>query len=85
MKDVVAIHPDSEEELRLSGEYVHDEIGEIANAFREVLERINSSIRREKEFTQDVSHELRTPLMALSSSLDILETKITDPRLQEKV
>jgi signal transduction histidine kinase len=82
---VVAIHPDSEEELRLPGEYVHDEIGALANAFRDLLERINSSIQREKEFTQDVSHELRTPLMALSSSLDIIETKITDTRIQEKI
>jgi signal transduction histidine kinase len=43
------------------------------------------TLQREKEFTQDVSHELRTPLMALGSSLELLESKISDPSQLDKV
>ncbi len=38
-----------------------DEIHQMAGAFNEMLDQIEGSVAREKQFSNDVSHELRTP------------------------
>ncbi len=45
----------------------HDELGNLATAFNELLERMEKSFTRLKEFTSDAAHELRTPLTAIRS------------------
>ena len=45
----------------------HDELGNLATAFNELLERLEKSFSRLKEFTSDAAHELRTPLTAIRS------------------
>ena len=44
-----------------------DELGRLAQSFNELLERIEKSFNRLKQFTADASHELRTPLTAIQS------------------
>jgi len=44
-----------------------DELGKLALAFNEMLERIEKSFERLKRFTSDAAHELRTPLTAIRS------------------
>ncbi len=44
-----------------------DELGNLAKAFNELLERIEKSFTRLKQFTSDAAHELRTPLTAIRS------------------
>ncbi len=44
-----------------------DELGNLANAFNELLERLQKSFIRLKQFTSDAAHELRTPLTAIRS------------------
>jgi len=44
-----------------------DELGSLAKAFNEMLERIERSFERLKQFTSDAAHELRTPLTAIRS------------------
>lgn len=44
-----------------------DEMGNLANAFNELLERIHTAFERLKQFTSDAAHELRTPLTAIRS------------------
>ena len=39
-----------------------DELGELANTFDEMLNRLQSAFERQRQFTADASHELRTPL-----------------------
>ncbi len=39
-----------------------DEIYALANTFDDMLERLEQSFLREKQFTSDASHELRTPV-----------------------
>lgn len=44
-----------------------DELGNLAQAFNELLERLQKSFERLKQFTSDAAHELRTPLTAIRS------------------
>jgi heavy metal sensor kinase len=44
-----------------------DELARLATAFNELLDRVQNSFERLKQFTSDVSHELRTPLTAMRS------------------
>jgi len=44
-----------------------DELGRLAIAFNELLERVEKSFKQLKQFTADASHELRTPLTAMRS------------------
>jgi signal transduction histidine kinase len=43
-----------------------DELGELADTFDEMLNRIETVLSRQRQFTADASHELRTPLSILS-------------------
>src|SRR5207244_1390084 len=54
-----------------SGIEGRDEIALLGRAFDEMAERIERSIRREKELLANVSHELRTPLARIRVALDI--------------
>ena len=47
---------------RITGIESRDEVGRLAGAFNGMLERLEVSFRREKQFTSDASHELRTPV-----------------------
>jgi len=44
-----------------------DELGRLAITFNDLLERIQISFERLKQFTYDAAHELRTPLTAIRS------------------
>ena len=39
-----------------------DEIGELADTFDQMLERLQAAFERQRQFTADASHELRSPL-----------------------
>jgi heavy metal sensor kinase len=39
-----------------------DELGELANTFDAMLERLEAAFKRQRQFVADASHELRTPL-----------------------
>jgi signal transduction histidine kinase len=39
-----------------------DELGELANTFDRMLDRLQGAFDRQRQFTADASHELRTPL-----------------------
>ncbi|MHB2148019.1 heavy metal sensor histidine kinase [Calditrichota bacterium LG25] len=59
----------SEENLqeRLPVINADDELGHLARTFNKMLERIEKSFARLKQFTADAAHELRTPLTAIQS------------------
>ncbi len=48
-----------------------DEVGELAHAFDEMAERLETLLRSEKELLANVSHELRTPLSRIRVALDL--------------
>jgi signal transduction histidine kinase len=51
-----------------------DEIGNLARAFDEMAERIETLLTAERRLLQDISHELRTPLARLSFAAELSRT-----------
>ncbi|MBQ4426039.1 MAG: HAMP domain-containing histidine kinase [Firmicutes bacterium] len=46
---------------RIEGIRTEDEVGQLAATFNQMMEKLEASFEREKQFTSDASHELRTP------------------------
>jgi signal transduction histidine kinase len=59
------------------GERLHltrrDEIGELAEAFDTMLDRLAAALAAQKRFVADAAHELRTPLTALGGAVEMLQ------------
>jgi signal transduction histidine kinase len=51
-----------------------DEIGNLARAFDDMAERIETLLTAERRLLQDISHELRTPLARLSFAAELSRT-----------
>lgn len=47
-----------------------DEVYRLAHTFDSMLERLQASFERERQFTSDVSHELRTPVSVVISQCE---------------
>lgn len=58
-----------------------DELYELSAAINELLNRLENTIERERQFTSDASHELRTPISTLRGTLEVLVRK---PRSQQE-
>lgn len=61
---------------RVNGIKSQDEIGELAETFNNLLDRLNAAFKREQQFIADVAHELKTPLATLLSSYEVSLNKI---------
>lgn len=57
----------------------HDELGQLASAFNELLERLQNSFTQQRQFMADASHELRTPLSVIRTAAAVtLEQPMRD-------
>ena len=50
-----------------------DEIGDLAEAFDTMLDRLSEVIVAQRRFVADAAHELRTPLTALGGMVEMLQ------------
>jgi len=57
------------------------ELTELVSHYQNLLEKVNHSRRRERDFTSNVAHELRTPISGL---LSIAEACLLKPRSSEE-
>jgi signal transduction histidine kinase len=51
-----------------------DEFGELAHAFDQMADRIQTLVTAERRLLQDISHELRSPLARLSLAVELTRT-----------
>jgi signal transduction histidine kinase len=56
-----------------SSRFGRDEVGVLAGAIENTLERISAFVVRERDFTGSASHELRTPITVITGALELLE------------
>jgi len=55
---------------RIKLEDTHDEVGRLAETFDDMLDKLESSIRKERQFASDASHELRTPIAVINAQVE---------------
>jgi signal transduction histidine kinase len=61
-----------------------DEVGQLAQAFERMRQRLAGLERARREFIANASHELRTPLFSLGGFLELLENEDIDARTQRE-
>jgi signal transduction histidine kinase len=77
--DVSRLDPSRRHE-RLGNRFSNREVGVIAAAFDDYMERLDRVLEREQAFTEDASHELRTPLAIIASAAELL---LEEPALSQ--
>ena len=55
---------------RLKLNKTEDEVGKLAVIFDEMLDKLENSIKKERQFASDASHELRTPISIISAQAE---------------
>lgn len=61
---------------RITGITTKDEVQELADTFNTMLNRLQESFDRERQFTSDASHELRTPVAVISACAEDLKRNV---------
>jgi two-component system heavy metal sensor histidine kinase CusS len=56
-----------------------DELGELAQTFDALLDRVAASLRHEQRLSAELSHELRTPLARIVAEVELLQRRERSP------
>ena len=72
-KTAEEISKSSDLSRRLSLPAGNDELHRLADSFDQMLDKLEDTLEREKQFSSDASHELRTPVAAILSSCEFME------------
>lgn len=70
---------------RLPDTKKNDELGRLMQTFNEMIGRIESGVKKVRQFTADASHELRTPLTILRGEIEVALRKQRTPKEYKKV
>lgn len=63
-------------------QHTPQEVSALLNAFNRMVERVNTTFERERQFSANAAHELRTPLAALKIHLQNAQ-KMDDPQTKQ--
>ncbi len=67
---------------RIEGTYPNDEVGQLAETFNDMMERLQDLFETQRQLVADVSHELRTPLATIQGNIDLMRRGATrDPNM----
>ncbi|MEO9254081.1 MAG: ATP-binding protein [Tepidiformaceae bacterium] len=58
---------------RINHQGPDDELSALAKTFDSMIDRLETSFERQRQFVQDASHELRTPLAAIRTNIEVTE------------
>lgn len=64
--------------------YRQDEIGELAQSFQQMIDRLSENDRIRKEFISDVSHDFQSPLLNIKGYADLLMNAKLPPAERER-
>ncbi|TAF93569.1 MAG: HAMP domain-containing protein [Cytophagia bacterium] len=67
-------------DLRLEEAQSPDEIGQLAQRFNQMLDRLEEGFRVQRMFVSNASHELRTPLTAITGQIEVALMVDDDPQ-----
>jgi heavy metal sensor kinase len=62
-----------------------DELGRLARTFNAMLDRLEISMERQRQFTAAASHELRTPLAMMQGQVELALARSRDPSADHEV
>jgi len=70
---------------RIPTSFSKDEVNELALMVNQMLDRVEQSINREKQFSSNVSHELRTPLTVMKAQAEYMLVRAKDKTSKEEI
>lgn len=62
-----------------------DEVRLLAETLNNMIERLDSAFRSQRQFVADASHEIRTPLTIIYSELELAYKKVNDESIKESI
>jgi signal transduction histidine kinase len=63
----------------LSRHFYDDEVGVLARALEQSMQRVETFVDREQRFTRNASHELRTPVAVIKGAVELLKKNLDKP------
>ena len=70
---------------RLDLPNTRDEIFGLGETLNQMIERIDNSVKSQRQFIADASHEIKTPLTIIQTELELAEKKLVDLSLKENI
>ncbi len=70
---------------RLELPAARDEVRNLGETLNEMIGRIDSAFKRQKEFVANASHEIKTPLTIMQTELELTRKRITDQAAEESI
>jgi len=67
---------------RIKTPNANDEVGRLARTFNRMISRLETSFKKERQFTADASHELRTPITIITAQSEeaLIKNRLKDYR-----
>lgn len=65
---------------KVKGNNVEVEIVRFSKTFNRMFERLETSFKRERQFSRDISHEIKTPLAVIISNCEYAQDCTDDPQ-----
>jgi heavy metal sensor kinase len=72
-------------EARLDLPRAQDEVRRLGETLNDLMERLDSAFKSQKQFVADASHEIRTPLSIVRTELEYALRQASEPAVKESI